>query len=140
MKIEMKSIEDLSAAVKKIIAALEHPVIFFHGEMGSGKTTFIKEMVHQLGSLDVVNSPTFSLVNEYDIPGGEVVYHFDLYRLKDIEEALDMGIEEYLYSNSLCLIEWPDKIAKFAPDEHHRLSISVEEHEGSAVRIISFDE
>ena len=92
------------------------------GPNGAGKTTFIKEFVKVLGTNDEVSSPTFSIVNEYDTDNGKV-YHFDFYRLNHEEEALDFGIEEYLYSNQYCLMEWPNKIANFIPDEHHTITL-----------------
>ncbi len=96
--------------------------ITFEGEMGAGKTTFIKEFVKALGTNDEVSSPTFSIVNEYETDKGKV-YHFDFYRLNHEDEALDFGIEEYLYSNQYCLMEWPNKIANFIPDEHHTITL-----------------
>ena len=96
--------------------------------MGAGKTTFIKEFVKALGTTDEISSPTFSIVNEYDTERGKV-YHFDFYRLNHEDEALDFGIEEYLYSNQYCLMEWPNKIANFIPDEHH--TITIENIEGA---------
>ena len=89
-----------------------HRVFAFDGVMGAGKTTFIKQMVKEMGSMDIVNSPTFAIVNVYDVeqPHKGEVYHFDCYRLKDIREAIDFGAEEYLYSGNYCFIEWPEKI------------------------------
>lgn len=88
----------------------------FEGKMGAGKTTFIKQLCQELRTDDIVNSPTFAIVNVYDSPQGEI-YHFDCYRLKNIQEALDFGAEEYLYSGNLCLIEWPDIISPILPDD-----------------------
>lgn len=107
------------------VSALEilnvHPearVYAFEGQMGAGKTTFIKQLCEQMGSADVVNSPTFAIVNVYDVdrPYRGEVYHFDCYRLKDIREAMDFGAEEYLYSGNYCLIEWPEIIEPLLPD------------------------
>ena len=96
-----------------------HRVFAFEGQMGAGKTTFIKKLVVQMGSLDVVNSPTFAIVNVYDVeqPSRSEVYHFDCYRLKDIREAIDFGAEDYLYSGNYCFIEWPDIISPILPDD-----------------------
>ena len=94
--------------------------------MGAGKTTLIKAICHSLGVNSAVSSPTFSLVNEYEYPGG-LVYHFDCYRLKTPTEALDFGIEEYLSSDSYCFIEWPEKIADFLPSSYLKISISNQE-------------
>ena len=107
------------------VSALEilnvHPearVYAFEGQMGAGKTTFIKQLCEQMGSTDVVNSPTFAIVNVYDVdrPYRGEVYHFDCYRLKDIREAMDFGAEEYLYSGNYCFIEWPELIESLLPD------------------------
>lgn len=96
-----------------------HRVFAFDGVMGAGKTTFIKQMVKEMGSMDIVNSPTFAIVNVYDVeqPHKGEVYHFDCYRLKDIREAMDFGAEEYLYSGNYCFIEWPEKIEALLPDD-----------------------
>ena len=96
-----------------------HRVFAFDGVMGAGKTTFIKQMVKEMGSLDIVNSPTFAIVNVYDVeqPHKGEVYHFDCYRLKDIRDAIDFGAEEYLYSGNYCFIEWPEKIEALLPDD-----------------------
>jgi tRNA threonylcarbamoyladenosine biosynthesis protein TsaE len=96
-----------------------HRVFAFDGPMGAGKTTFIKKLVEEMGSMDIVNSPTFAIVNVYDVeqPHKGEVYHFDCYRLKDIREALDFGAEEYLYSGNYCFIEWPEKIEALLPED-----------------------
>ena len=96
-----------------------HRVFAFEGQMGAGKTTFIKHLCEQMGTDDVVNSPTFAIVNVYDValPYPGEVYHFDCYRLKDIREAMDFGAEEYLYSGNYCFIEWPEKIEPLLPDD-----------------------
>ncbi len=95
-----------------------HRVFAFDGKMGAGKTTFIKQLCKELGTDDVVNSPTFALVNVYDITGDvPQVYHFDCYRLKDIREAMDFGAEDYLYSGNYCFIEWPEMIEALLPED-----------------------
>lgn len=96
-----------------------HRVFAFDGQMGAGKTTFIKHLCEQMGTVDVVNSPTFAIVNVYDVeqPYKGEVYHFDCYRLKDIREAMDFGAEEYLYSGNYCFVEWPDIIEPLLPDD-----------------------
>ena len=96
-----------------------HRVFAFEGQMGAGKTTFIKSLCEAMGSADIVNSPTFAIVNVYDVeqPYKGEVYHFDCYRLKDIREAIDMGAEEYLYSGNYCFIEWPEMIEALLPDD-----------------------
>ncbi|MBQ0136792.1 MAG: tRNA (adenosine(37)-N6)-threonylcarbamoyltransferase complex ATPase subunit type 1 TsaE [Bacteroidales bacterium] len=103
-------------------------VFAFDAPMGAGKTTFIKQLCEELGTEDVVNSPTFAIVNVYDTPNDGEVYHFDCYRLKDIREAQDFGAEEYLYSGNLCLIEWPDIIAPLLPEDTVYIKIKVLEN------------
>lgn len=122
MEFIINSLDEIPEVANKIINQLQYKLITFEGEMGAGKTTFIKEFVKALGTNDDVSSPTFSIVNEYETDSG-IVYHFDFYRLNHEEEALDFGIEEYLYSNQYCLMEWPNKIANFIPDEHHTITI-----------------
>ena len=104
-----------------------HRVFAFEGQMGAGKTTFIKKLCEEMGTEDVVNSPTFAIVNVYDVeqPYRGEVYHFDCYRLKDIREAMDFGAEEYLYSGNYCFIEWPEMIAPLLPDDTVRVKIKV---------------
>ena len=109
------SLEELPAIAQEIIKSAKHKVLLFYGEMGVGKTTLIKEIVRQLGSLDNVSSPTFSLVNEYHTAKGEKIYHFDFYRINNENEALDIGVEEYLYSDCWCLAEWPNKVKNLLP-------------------------
>ena len=106
-----------------------HRVFAFDGQMGAGKTTFIKKLCEEMGTMDVVNSPTFAIVNVYDVeqPYKGEVYHFDCYRLKDIREAIDFGAEEYLYSGNYCFIEWPELIEQLLPDETVWIRIRVKE-------------
>lgn len=92
-------------------------VFAFHGKMGAGKTTFIKQLCKDMGVEDVVNSPTFAIVNVYEDKNGDEIYHFDCYRLKSIVEALDFGAEEYLYSGNYCFIEWPEMIDAILPED-----------------------
>lgn len=111
----ISAIDELPEVAGKLLSfANEERVFIFYGEMGAGKTTFIKALCKQLGVIDTVSSPTFSIVNEYESPGGSV-YHFDFYRLKDQSEAFDLGYEDYLYSGQYCLIEWPEKIPDLIP-------------------------
>ena len=99
-------------------------VVAFYGSMGAGKTTLIKNLCHRMGVTDEVNSPTFAIVNEYATVDGESVYHFDFYRIKKLEEAYDIGFENYFYSGNLCLIEWPEMIEPLLPEHHIRVSIN----------------
>jgi tRNA threonylcarbamoyladenosine biosynthesis protein TsaE len=107
------------SALDILRAAEPHRVFAFDGQMGAGKTTFIKKLCEEMGTMDVVNSPTFAIVNVYDVeqPYRGEVYHFDCYRLKDIREAMDFGAEEYLYSGNYCLIEWPEMISPILPED-----------------------
>ena len=114
------------SALDILRAAEPHRVFAFYGQMGAGKTTFIKKLCEEMGTMDVVNSPTFAIVNVYDVeqPYQGEVYHFDCYRLKDIREAMDFGAEEYLYSGNYCFIEWPEMIAPLLPEDTVRVKIT----------------
>lgn len=107
-----------------------HRVFAFDAPMGAGKTTFIKQLVEKMGSADIVNSPTFAIVNVYDVeqPYRGEVYHFDCYRLKDIREAIDFGAEDYLYSGNYCFIEWPQMIDALLPDNTVWVKITLQEN------------
>ncbi len=116
---------DIKTAAQAIIAAAENEKIwFFEGEMGAGKTTLIKALCEEMGVLGHIQSPTFSIVNEYQAKNEAIIYHFDCYRLKNEEEAFDFGLEEYLDSGNFCWIEWPDKIESFWPEKY--VSIKLE--------------
>ncbi len=117
------SLDEINEVAQQVLAAQPHKVILFNGEMGVGKTTFIKAFAHQLGVKDATSSPTFSLVNEYQTADNQYMYHFDVYRLKSESEALDMGIDEYLYSGNWCCIEWAEKIPNLIPIEHSVIEI-----------------
>ncbi len=113
------SLDGIDDAARTLLARFDQPVVLFNGQMGAGKTTLIKALCRAMGITDATSSPTFSLINEYRTPGGEPVYHFDVYRLKQESEALDMGIEEYLHSGHRCFIEWAEKIPNLLPDRVH---------------------
>jgi len=109
------TLKQLPQIAQQIIEKSSKKTLLFYGSMGVGKTTLIKEVVKQLGVDDVVSSPTFSLVNEYQSRNGETIYHFDFYRIHNEEEALDIGIEDYFYNNDWCFIEWPEKVKNLLP-------------------------
>jgi tRNA threonylcarbamoyladenosine biosynthesis protein TsaE len=114
----------INEAARYFLAANPPKVVLFHGEMGAGKTTFIKALCVALGVKSPTSSPTFSLVNEYEATEG-LVYHFDMYRLKSETEALDFGIDDYLFSGNWCFIEWAEKIPNLIPDEHLVVTLTV---------------
>lgn len=103
----------------------EYSVVSMEGEMGAGKTTFIKYICRELGVKDAMNSPTFSIVNEYRDKYDQPVYHFDFYRIENLREALDIGVEEYFYSGHKCFIEWPEKIRELIPEDQLEISIKL---------------
>jgi tRNA threonylcarbamoyladenosine biosynthesis protein TsaE len=122
------SLNDLASIAEEVIAKAKYKTLLFRGEMGVGKTTLIKEICNVLEVQDRVSSPTFSLVNEYHTATNAIVYHFDFYRITQEEEALDMGIEEYLYQNDWCLIEWPENIENLLPLEAVQIHITILEN------------
>jgi len=123
MDVPVKDTSELGQAAEKLIAFAGGEKIFlFYGDMGAGKTTFIQSLCRALGVHEAVTSPTFSIVNEYTGTSGKL-YHFDFYRLKKQDEALDMGYEEYFYSGSYCFIEWPEKIPDLLPGHYVRVDI-----------------
>lgn len=117
---------ELSEVARKLI--LNHREIntwCFYAEMGSGKTTLIKKIGMELGVMDEMSSPTFSIVNEYETEKAGTVYHFDFYRLKDLTEAIDIGVEDYFYSGNLCLIEWPELVEPLLPEPNLKIYINL---------------
>lgn len=137
MEIKIQSPAQLPEAAKQFVQAMDQNTVFaFYGKMGAGKTTFIKAICEELGVTDVINSPTFSIVNEYrSDTTGELIYHFDFYRIKKIEEVYDMGYEDYFDSGAVCFIEWPELIGDLLPGDAVKVSIT-EQEDGS--RIVSF--
>ncbi len=120
------SLEEINEVAQQILNQNPNKVILFHGEMGVGKTTLIKALTKKLGVTDTTSSPTFSLVNEYQAANNQLVYHFDFYRINTETEAMDMGVDDYLYSNNWCFIEWADKIPNLIPDSHSVITISLQ--------------
>ncbi|PXY41251.1 tRNA (adenosine(37)-N6)-threonylcarbamoyltransferase complex ATPase subunit type 1 TsaE [Flavobacterium cheongpyeongense] len=119
------SLDQIQEVAEQIIAQNPKKIILFNGEMGVGKTTLIKQLCKTLGVGDATSSPTFSLVNEYHTSSNQIVYHFDFYRLNKETEALDMGVDDYLYSGNWCFIEWSEKIASLIPDGHSVVDIAL---------------
>ena len=119
------SLDEMSEIANLVLdIADEDNVIVFEGEMGSGKTTLIKAICIELGVEDATSSPTYALINEYQIDD-DTIYHMDLFRLKDVDEAIDIGIEDYLHSDALCLVEWPEVVQEVLPINYTRVSIEM---------------
>ncbi|WP_246000454.1 tRNA (adenosine(37)-N6)-threonylcarbamoyltransferase complex ATPase subunit type 1 TsaE [Pontibacter diazotrophicus] len=138
-QIRMSSLADLPAAASVLIeAAGQEPIILFEGSMGAGKTTLIKEICSQLGVQENVNSPTFALVNEYEAADGNLIYHFDFYRINEEREALDIGALEYFESGRLCLIEWPSMIPNLLPE--HYLLVELQPAADGEVRTMTINQ
>ncbi|MEO8762490.1 MAG: tRNA (adenosine(37)-N6)-threonylcarbamoyltransferase complex ATPase subunit type 1 TsaE [Bacteroidia bacterium] len=131
------TVDVLDEVAKDIISHLtESKIILFQGEMGAGKTTLIKEICKQLGVTDTMSSPTFSVVNEYKTADNKTIYHFDLYRIKNIEECFDLGMEEYVYSNNYCFIEWPEIALPLLPEKYYTLSIKTEKDNTRSILVL----
>jgi tRNA threonylcarbamoyladenosine biosynthesis protein TsaE len=129
-KIYIKSQEEISDAAKKFIALMGNKKVFiFYGDMGAGKTTFIKAICKELGVNETINSPTFAIVNEYLTTSDDTIFHFDFYRINKIEEAYDFGYEDYFYSGNLCFIEWPEKVQEIIPLDASIVSINIMEND-----------
>ncbi len=129
-KIEIESLSELPKVAEAVLGELRgRSVVLFRGPMGAGKTTLISRIAAALGAEDTVTSPTFALVNQYEGEGGRRIYHFDFYRINNVEEALDLGYEEYFYSGELCLVEWPEKIEPLLPEDAMTVMITVGEDE-----------
>ncbi len=139
MEITIDSIDNIREAARQFVGNMGDASVFaFYGTMGAGKTTFIKAVCEELGVEDVITSPTFAIVNEYrSEETGELIYHFDFYRIKKLEEVYDMGYEDYFYSGALCFIEWPELIEELLPADAVRVWIK-ETEEGK--RIVKSEE
>ena len=146
MEIKIQDLDHIREAAREFISHIgERRVFAFYGKMGAGKTTFVKAICEELGVQDVITSPTFAIVNEYETPSnspclggdqksslsredlGGSIYHFDFYRIKKLEEVYDMGFEDYFYSGALCFIEWPELIEDILPDDAVRVTITEQE-------------
>lgn len=132
MEIKIQSLEQIHEAARQFVGAMGDNTVFaFYGKMGAGKTTFIKAVCEELGVTDVITSPTFAIVNEYrSEKAGELIYHFDFYRIKKLEEVYDMGYEDYFYSGAVCFIEWPELVEELLPGTAVKVTVE-EEADGS---------
>ena len=128
-------LQDLTFIAKEILRNIPNKTLLFYGTMGVGKTTLIKELSKQLGVTDVINSPTFSLVNEYEIINDKI-YHFDFYRIKSEEEALDIGIEDYFFSGHWNLIEWPENISNLLPPNSTKIEMNKNQNGTRTLNIV----
>lgn len=139
MKIEISTLHNIRSAAQAFLEATDVNRVFaFYGKMGAGKTTFIKALCEELGVEDAVNSPTFAIVNEYySTRLNGPIFHFDFYRIKRIEEAFDIGTDDYFYSGAPCFIEWPELIEDILPEEAVRVSI---EEQPDGTRTIEFED
>jgi tRNA threonylcarbamoyladenosine biosynthesis protein TsaE len=137
MTLEIESLKTIQQTAKKFIDQIGDRTVFaFNGKMGAGKTTFIKAICETMGVKETVNSPTFSIVNEYEAADGRIIYHFDCYRITKVQEALDLGAEEYLYSGNLCFIEWSENIAPILPDS--LVNVDIDEMENGKREIVIY--
>lgn len=133
--LKIESLDTINQTAHKFIDQIDDRTVFaFNGKMGAGKTTFIKSICETMGVKETVNSPTFAIVNEYEAGDGRIIYHFDCYRITNVQEALDMGAEEYLYSGNLCFIEWSENIAPLLPDT--LVNVDIEELEDGKRNVV----
>ena len=138
--LKSKGLNDLEKVAQEIISfGKENDIWLLMGQMGAGKTTLSKELCRQLGVVDLVQSPTFSLVNEYLTKSGDVIYHFDFYRIEDTDELANIGVEEYFDSGNLCLIEWPEKVSELIPDKYLKMFIEVLEDDTRVIKLTKHD-
>ena len=142
MEIKINDLGSIREAARQFIAQIgEHKVFAFYGSMGAGKTTFVKAICEELGVEDVITSPTFAVINEYSLASphspltSNIIYHFDFYRIKKLEEVYDMGYEDYFYSGALCFIEWPELIEELLPEDAVKVSITENADGSRSVRL-----
>jgi len=134
--IYIENLNAINIAAQDFIKKIQNKKVFaFYGEMGAGKTTFIKAVCEILGVEDMINSPTFSIINEYSTTDGDTIYHMDCYRIEKESEATNIGISDYLYSGNYCFIEWPENIERLLPDDVVRVKITEIENE---IRVVEF--
>lgn len=136
MNFVLKDISDIDTAAKMFVEKFGNKKIFaFYGEMGAGKTTFIKAVCKSMGVTETITSPTFSLVNEYETDNGMTIYHFDFYRIGNIEEVYDFGYEDYFFSDKMCFIEWPELVETLLPEDVVEVKISVDDNEQRLISV-----
>lgn len=134
MKLLLNNLSDIDAVAQKFVDNMGNRKIFaFYGEMGAGKTTFIKALCKTLRVAETITSPTFAIINEYNKEDGDPIYHFDFYRIKNIEEAYDFGYEDYFYSGHLCFIEWPELVEPLLPESVVKVQIVVMDNEERSI-------
>ena len=135
IELKINNLDEIEQIAKEFISQIDENKIFaFYGEMGVGKTTFIKQLCYSLGVNQEVTSPTFSLVNEYETDNSDIIYHFDFYRIEKPEEALDFGLYEYLDSGNICLLEWPEMIENLLPEETIKIEISLNDDQSRTIK------
>ncbi|MEA4982035.1 MAG: tRNA (adenosine(37)-N6)-threonylcarbamoyltransferase complex ATPase subunit type 1 TsaE [Paludibacter sp.] len=135
--LKIENLRKIDVVAKSFVEKMGDKKVFaFNGKMGVGKTTFINAVCKMMGVTQIVNSPTFSIVNEYETASGNIIYHFDCYRIQKIQEALDLGAEEYLYSGNYCFIEWSENIAPILPDYIVNVDITELEDGSRSIQII----
>lgn len=138
MKITISNIDDIRTAAREFVDNMGRSHVFaFYGKMGAGKTTFIKAICEELGVEDVITSPTFAIVNEYEAADGQPIFHFDFYRIKKLDEVYDMGYEDYFYSGALCFLEWPELIEELLPEDAVKVTV---EQEPDGTRVVIMNE
>ena len=136
LEIKINSLDGIADAARQFVDAMgENKVFAMFGPMGVGKTTFIKAVCEVLGVQDTITSPTFAIVNEYRTDSGEQIFHFDFYRIRKVEEAYDMGYEDYIYSGAVCFLEWPELIEELLPDDAVRVTLTEEEDRTRTITI-----
>ena len=135
-KYDISNLDDLSSVALKLLSLSDNRIFAIEGDLGAGKTTLVKYMCSHLNIVDSVSSPTFSIVNEYETYAKDLLFHFDFYRLNSVEEALDIGVEEYLDSGNICLIEWGEWIISLLPDNIYTIEIALNEDNFRTLKII----
>lgn len=131
------NLENITNLASELLPQLNYKIVLFNGEMGAGKTTLIKALLKEMKCNDVVTSPTFSIVNEYMLPNDKV-FHFDFYRIEDIEEAYNFGIEDYLNSNHWLFIEWAERVKELIPEQHIVIDIAIENPDNRTLKLIKY--